>query len=491
MIRTFTEYIKTGKNFAFTKFGDSELFCMQGREGKNGDGHPLTPELGEYLKDAYARLTQGDESYLAEWTGPGREMFDEFPDAKPVFIDYETLLPTKRNSDLEGLREFYQAIKESKRKKIYVAPARSRPVIDLLGIDVFIEVPLFNCWESFEKTREDIYGEISKDCIILFSCTMLANVLIGRIYSTCDVTCLDCGSAFDPYCGIQNREAQMTVQEARQYFHPDIAPNLLMTDLKKVFFVHIKNPRTGLYYDSYNDYFRLVHLAGFQECDIEQVKPFSDNIYIFTLNYHGTDQRPLPDYHFPTGRTARYIHHQLERYNLIDERFDEIWLYDKSMPELNHPKAKYVILGGDRNFMQPLYGLKVEYDFYHMCYPYPRRLPMMAELMKFGYTFADCPVEWANKNKMMQMSRVGLALHQHEDSLSLIEPLRLTVFSCFKLPILAEKCADPFPYYLYSYEQFLTNCGNNYDGFNEIANHNYELMTETYTFKEQIINALR
>lgn len=80
------------------------------------------------------------------------------------------------------------------------------------------------------------------------------------------------------------------------------------------------------------------------------------------------------------------------------------------------------------------------------------------------------------------------SLHQHEHSLDLIEPLRLTVFSCMKLPILAEQSLNFSPYYTYSYESFLAN-----PNFEEICNwkDNWELMTETFTFKEQILNALR
>lgn len=488
MIRTFTEYIKEGKNFAFTKFGDSELFCMQGREGKNGDEHPFSLDLGFALTVAYREIVEAPESYLAEWTGEGKEEFEARPEIKPTFIDYETLLPTKRNRDLEGLREFYNAVKESKRKKIYIAPARSQPVIDLLGIDEFIEVPLYNCWSNYEITHHLLGEAIRKEenPIVLFSCTMLANVLIGDYYDG-SITCLDCGSAFDPYCGIQNREGQMTPLEAKQFFHPDIAVNLLTSDLSKVYFVHIKNPRTGEYYSSYDDYFRLVHLSGFQECDIDQVNPHSNNTYIFTLNYHGLDQRPIPETYFPKNRTARYILHQLERFNIIDERFDEIWLYDKSMKELSHPKAKYVILGGDKNFMEPVPVEKI-WDFYHLCYLFGRREKMVSDLGEMGFNIAPAPIEWRHKNIEMQRSKVGLALHQHEHSLGLIEPLRLTVFSCMKLPILAEKSDNPFPYYTYSYEMFLAN-----PALHELTNwqDNWELMTEIYPFKEQIINALR
>jgi hypothetical protein len=259
-------------------------------------------------------------------------------------------------------------------------------------------------------------------------------------------------------------------------------------NLNKTYFVHIRNPRTGEYYSAYNDYFRLVHISGFQECDLEEVKPHSNNTYIFTLNYHGLNQGPIPDEYFPKTRTARYILHQIERYNIIDDRYDEIWLSDRSMPELNHPKTKYVVLGGDRNFMQPLQHLDKEYDFYHMCYTVGRRGPMITDLARSGFSIADAPEDWTYKNRYMQQSRVGLALHQHPDSVEIIEPLRYTVYSCMKLPILAERSTDAFPYFTYSYEDFLKN-----PVLTTIINwqDNYELLTGKYTFKYCMVEALR
>jgi hypothetical protein len=257
--------------------------------------------------------------------------------------------------------------------------------------------------------------------------------------------------------------------------------------MSEVYFVHIRNPRTGGYYSSYDDYFRLVHLAGFHECDLEEVRPHSGNTYIFTLNYHGFEQARIPDYYFPDNRTARYIHHQIERYNIIDERFDEIWLSDKSMPELDHPKAKYMVLGGHRDFMQPLQHISKRYDFYHMCYTAGRRGPMIASLAQRGFSIAEAPTDWTYKNLYMQQSRIGLALHQHVDSLQMIEPLRLTVFSCMQLPILAEKSEDMYPYFTHSYEEFLKD-----PDLRAVTNwqDNYSLLTREFTFKKCVAEAL-
>jgi hypothetical protein len=482
MINQFTENIKSGKNFAFTKFGDSELLCMDGREGRNGDNHPFSKGLCDMLNMSYDMLSRQPESYFAEWTGTWAELY---PHRNVSFVEYETLLPTVHNPDLVGLFWFYKAIKEGARKKIFVGPARSRPVIELMRIDTFIEVPLYNCWEDRVRVHKEIAEAHEPGCIIMFSCTMLANVLIGDVYDG-TVTTLDCGSAFDPYCDIQNRERQMTPLEAKRFFTDGTLP--VRSTKENTYFVHIRNPRTGEYYSSYNDYFRLVHLSGFKECDLEQVDPASDNTYIFTLNFHGLNQEPIPDEYFPDGRSARYIHHQIERVNLIDERFDEIWFSDKSIPELRHPKARYVTLGGHQDFMEPLPDVQKQYDFSHMCYPAGRRFGMLEDMLKRGFSLAPAPIEWEEKNRVMQESKMGLALHQHGDSLDMIEPLRYTVFSCMKLPILAEKSKDFYPYEVFDYEMFLAN--PNIGDLQRKWEANWIKMTWQFTFERCVLERL-
>lgn len=117
---------------------------------------------------------------------------------------------------------------------------------------------------------------------------------------------------------------------------------------------------------------------------------------------------------------------------------------------------------------------------------------MIASMIERGFTFADKPYEtWEEKNRLLQEAKMGLALHQHENSLDMIEPLRLTVFSCAKLPILAEPSKDFFPYQTYHYEQFLEN--PNIDELVSLGQgqENFELMTQKYTFRECFENVLR
>jgi hypothetical protein len=246
-----------------------------------------------------------------------------------------------------------------------------------------------------------------------------------------------------------------------------------------IYFVHIKHP-DGYYYPSYNDYFRLVHLSGFDECDLEEVDPQSSNTYIFTLNYHGIDQGPIPDvYLMPGKRSARMILHQLERYNIVDERFDEIWVYDQSL--MIHPKCKYVFVGGHRDFCIPRRTATKAYDFYHMAYLYGERLRKV-ELISH-YRIAPAPYEFEAKNFLLQSSKVGLCLHQ--DNRLLIEPIRYTVFSCYKLPLLAERSL-PNEYMTYSFSEFIEGEFQ----LNDMREHNYELVM-TKDFKSQILEALK
>ena len=254
-----------------------------------------------------------------------------------------------------------------------------------------------------------------------------------------------------------------------------------------IVFVNVRNPYTknessplGDRYHSYWDFWRIVELSEFKICEFSEVNPQSQTIYIIPHNDR------VPDWFFDTPRTAKFILWQVERYNLVDTRYDEIWFYDKTIHDLVvYPKAKYVFFGGDSRLMRVIDTPKI-YDFFHMMHAHGRRQIMADDLERRGFTLAPCPYDYEPKNLSMQQSRVGLCLHQ--DEMHFIEPFRYTVFSCYKLPLLCEP-GNATPFMTYSYEHFLR--------FNEPISHitnwqdNYDLVTNKMPFKQCVLNALK
>ena len=71
--------IKTGKNFSFSRFGDGEIFAIQGKQGCNTDKHEYFPDMGRRLKE----IITTPQSYflglqnLARRTNADNPEFDE------------------------------------------------------------------------------------------------------------------------------------------------------------------------------------------------------------------------------------------------------------------------------------------------------------------------------------------------------------------------------------------------------------------------------
>lgn len=245
-------------------------------------------------------------------------------------------------------------------------------------------------------------------------------------------------------------------------------------------FVKVRNDK-GEVYASYEVYWKLVGLVGYQTCELSEVDPQSNNTYIFAPD-NGNVAETCRGEH-----TARYILWYLERVFenetilerpdlLIKDYFDEVWCSDRHMYETikkdwnqreDTPKIKYVIVGGHKDLGgEPKEPKK--WDFVTIAYLYGRRYTKVEELKAQGKTFA--PSLWGDDtSETLAYSRMGFCYHQ--DEMPVIEPLRYIYFACWKLPMLWEYSVDVFPY-------------------TGIPEEDYRLMTEVYPFEKTVREAL-
>lgn len=246
-------------------------------------------------------------------------------------------------------------------------------------------------------------------------------------------------------------------------------------------FVFVRNDE-GRLYDSYDDYWKLVLLSEFKTCELEEVDQASHNIYIFSPN-NGNVKATCEIPH-----QATYILWQLERpgkiENIVPTYFNEMWVSDRYFHRLvNSEKCKFVPIGGHKNLRNPLPVITLAYNFVHLSYLYGERLEKVKKLTDAGYTMA--PNGWGEDKRLsLSSSTWGLALHQ--DDMLIIEPLRYTLFGCWKLPIIAEYSEDFYPYKVTTLEKF--NSGNFDNGRNIYDN--YQLLTEEMTFRKVVGAAL-
>jgi hypothetical protein len=69
---------------------------------------------------------------------------------------------------------------------------------------VHIVVPDLNAWLMYDHINEQLKYHIQKDCLVLLSCGMMAEVLIFDNREA-DCTIIDTGSLFDPLVGVNSR----------------------------------------------------------------------------------------------------------------------------------------------------------------------------------------------------------------------------------------------------------------------------------------------
>jgi len=98
-------------------------------------------------------------------------------------------------------------------------PLKDRTIITMgpdymnkLGISkLHISVPSNNCWSQANKLeatlRGHIIGNLKNHPVILYSCSLLAKLLIDNCYHSFGdkITQLDIGSCIDPWCGLASR----------------------------------------------------------------------------------------------------------------------------------------------------------------------------------------------------------------------------------------------------------------------------------------------
>ena len=142
-LELYSNNIVNNYNFSHIKFGDGEIECMRGSKGENCDHHPYSKELGDKLMDALLDLSHYPNVYIADWyySNPPVNPHD-FPNHEyytnllknmgitPNFIQsFELIMMGWGNMERPYLFNFYQKIKQSQRKKMYICPEKLNVVL--------------------------------------------------------------------------------------------------------------------------------------------------------------------------------------------------------------------------------------------------------------------------------------------------------------------------------------------------------------------------
>jgi len=201
------ENLKNNIPFSYARYGDGEWNAILGKNGENCDKHQYFPHMGFRLMriiDNIPKYHIGMQS-LARNQNTGKPEFDRLV-KKNQWCSTEIFT---RASIKGNMQPFFDALKG--KNIIFVTNNHTSD-----NLNEFYHTPVYipevDCWNEYGRISSDIKKNIVKysltsSIIILYSASMMANVLIGDIYAAYGnmITQIDTGSVFDPYVGRNTR----------------------------------------------------------------------------------------------------------------------------------------------------------------------------------------------------------------------------------------------------------------------------------------------
>jgi len=223
-----TWYIKNNVPCIFAKYGDGEYNAANYWEGGNCDGTPYTKNLGEKVRESFVYNSQQKNSMIGVWHDSSNKIFwDSLGNSNINWVDFHTVLidnnkPANHNNDR---LELFKSIKESSRRKIYIANPNMNVSQKIFNIDSHIKIHPSN-W--FDTQYESIFYRVKSEVIddnntmILTSAGIGAKYLISQLHKLFpNAIYIDIGSGFDKLCtGQHTRLYNPSYEEIYDYLRP-------------------------------------------------------------------------------------------------------------------------------------------------------------------------------------------------------------------------------------------------------------------------------
>jgi hypothetical protein len=189
--------VKEGINFSYARFGDGEWNCILGRSGKNCDKHHYFPDMGTSLRtiiESKPKYYIGIQPFAIR-QNRGLSRFQRMYTMNS-WVDNE-IFP--QASEANRMSEFVEAFKG----KRHVIQVGNESLKKLNLADVFIEIPLYDCWLDKDRILADIIKVAGINDLILYSSGMPTKYFIDELYKKFgnSITQIDCGSVWDYYAG--------------------------------------------------------------------------------------------------------------------------------------------------------------------------------------------------------------------------------------------------------------------------------------------------
>jgi hypothetical protein len=205
-------------------------------------------------------------------------------------------------------------------------------------------------------------------------------------------------------------------------------------------------------YDSYRDWWSLIRLSGFGECRLAEVDLSKDEVYVF--GYANREIASWLDGIRNEKRKATLAHWNLERPDqddaLLEDRgagfccvgFDVRWVSDRTLAKMT-PGSVHVVLGSHPGLRDSADSATLfDYDWTHQSYENGRRQSVYGRIRQLGLREAPCA--WG-RARDLHLKRTLLMVNVLQTPAPIMAPLRFALSAAYRMPIVSEHIADPWP----------------------------------------------
>jgi len=213
--------------------------------------------------------------------------------------------------------------------------------------------------------------------------------------------------------------------------------------------------RTHHVYDSYDVYWKLIELGGFETCYVDEIDFERVATYVITP-INGEVSGHLVANVRTTRRKATLIWWCLERFDgpgmrehrpsdIVDEAlgygFDRLWTSCREVRKLD-PRLEHVVLGSDARLAEAEPRGGELYDFTHQSYAWGRRMILYRNMISLG--LREGHSTWG-KDRVSVLSNSKVLVNAHQYDMPVYAPLRFALAAAYRLPVVSEYIEDPYP----------------------------------------------
>lgn len=220
-----TQKIRAEEPFFFARFGDGFLECVSGKPGRTCDGEEYSLPLACQMMRCWVALLGAPNVYLGDWLAASFDadmLHTQYADQLEALVGKvqgvqwlhpEALLLMRES---RALVDFYRAVREDKRRKLFIGPGKCAGAAEMLGAEHLV-TPLYGLFAEVDRLTEALLSR--QFDVVVFGAGMAGMIPVVRCWERHpDRTYVHLGSAMDPLFRGKTRRQQLSQYRARMLF---------------------------------------------------------------------------------------------------------------------------------------------------------------------------------------------------------------------------------------------------------------------------------